>query len=252
MNDTPALNRVIRIATRTGLARASLEDDFHHFRIEVVHDGSRVTAVNSQSLRNPFTLCPAAGARLTELIGQSLTVRIRDIFAATDARQQCTHQLDLAAFAIAAAARGTGIRRYDARVADDDSQPCRLATVSRGGVEVLAWNFADGKIIAPEPFTGVSLGRGFSSWVSGNLDDETTEAALVLRRSIFISSGRGKIALLDAMEHAAPHGGCWVGQPERAAQALRERGSTSDFTGRAQLLTSKDDAWISFDDLTQN
>ena len=108
MNDAPALNRVIRMAARAGLARASLEDDVHHFRIEVVHDGSRVTAVNSQSLRNPFTLCPAAGARLTELNGQSLTVCISDIFAATDARQQCTHQLDLAAFAIAAAARETG------------------------------------------------------------------------------------------------------------------------------------------------
>jgi hypothetical protein len=59
---TAALHGVIRLAGRQGEMRAALEDDFHHFRVVLCHDGSYVLAVSSEGLRVPYSLCPAPGS----------------------------------------------------------------------------------------------------------------------------------------------------------------------------------------------
>jgi hypothetical protein len=245
MNDErPALNRVIRIAGRPGAVRATLEDDFHHFRVVLHHAEGRVTAVESDSPRFPYSLCPAAGLQLRQIVGMGLSEDMTAVFRIADAREQCTHQIDLAALAVTAAARGTTRRRYDLVVYDHRPGEGRHAMLSRDGAPLLDWTLDGYAIATPEPYAGRGLGSGFTAWVAQSLDPETAEAALVLRRGVFISGGRGMAERLDSYASARVSGGCWVQQPARAALAARQKGSTLDFTGRAALLTRADETWL--------
>lgn len=228
-----------------------VEDDYHHFRVEVLHANGRVTAVRTDSPRYPYSLCPAAGSRLSELIGHDVTSRISDLSNLVDVRLQCTHQFDIAALAIAAAARGSRERRYEA-IVDDVSLDARRAVLWRDSVLVLEWDVEGRMIISPHALAGIGLGTGFTRYVAQTFDAETAEAALVLRRAVFVSSGRGMTERLDALSHAPPRGGCWVEQPERAGEAFRVRGSTHDFTGRRHELTQDDDGWLAFTDLNRS
>lgn len=253
IGNRPALNRVVRITTTEKTARAVIEDDFHHFRVEVVHDGLTVTRIRADSLRNPYSLCPAAGFQLNVLRGASLDRSLPNLLRTVNARQQCTHQLDIALLAMSAAARGTVSRRYDAVVTDAGdfaANPTpREATLFRDGEIIADWAVEGSSIVEPATFAGVGLRRGFLAWVADHLGDEDAEAALVLRGAFFVSSGRGKIEQLDAMPHAPATAGCWVQQPERAEISLRERGSTLDFSERPAMLTVADDDWLEFLDL---
>jgi Protein of unknown function (DUF2889) len=241
-----SLNRVVRTAVGAGQARAVVEDDFHHFRVALSHDSAAVTGIEAVTLRSPFSLCAAAGERLDEVIGAALTPFAANVFLRTEPRLQCTHQFDLAALAIAAAARGSG-RCYRVQV-PDPIEGRTHATVSRDGEPILAWDVQDYAIAGPDRFTGIGLGKGFTDWVTRNLDVDEAEAALVLRRGVFISRGRAMRVQLDAQPHARASGGCWVQQPERAASALRNVGSWRDFSADAQLLTLLDEAWLAFGD----
>jgi hypothetical protein len=49
--------------------RAALEDDFHHFRVEVVCEDEVVKIINATSPRTPYSLCGQAAAQLDQLIG---------------------------------------------------------------------------------------------------------------------------------------------------------------------------------------
>lgn len=241
-----ALNRVVRTALGAGAVRAVVEDDFHHFRLTLRHDDRWVTAIEPETLRSPFSLCAAAGGRLDEIIGVALTPLAADVFRHTEPRLQCTHQFDLAALAIAAAARGIG-RCYRVHVPDLTAGRTH-AVVSRDGELVMAWDVEAYAIAAPARFSGIGLGAGFTDWVMRNLDADAAEAALVLRRGVFISRGRTMRAELDARPHAQASGGCWVQQPERAARALRNVGSWRDFSAGAHLLIVSDEAWLAFSD----
>ena len=128
-------------------------------------------------------------------------------------------------------------------MADQDATP-RRALLARDGAVVLRWVLSDYAVQEPAPYAGIGLGAGFSAWVARNLGEDEAEDALVLRRAIFISSGRGLAPWLDAQPHAPMGGGCWVQQPTRAPDALRQRGSTLDFTGQSHLLTAGSEAWL--------
>ena len=86
-----------RILVRRAGARAwgELEDDFHHFRVELRHDGSLVTDVVGSGLRSPWTTCLDAGVPLRTLVGTRLTTGPLAL-SHLDARQNCTHMFDLA------------------------------------------------------------------------------------------------------------------------------------------------------------
>jgi hypothetical protein len=238
-----ALNRRIRIAAREGEARAVVEDDFHHFRVTIAHDGRRVTAAKAEALRRPWTTCSLAADRLTELVGFALSPCASAILDHTDALQQCTHMFDLAGLAIAAAARGQSLRSYEAVVPDRRGDRTR-ASLARDGEPYLAWDLEGTTIVGARPFGGRDMRAGFSDWVKSALSLEEVEAALVLRRAIFISGGRG--VDLDQAKQAPAGGGCFARQPERAALGKRMVGSTLDFTERAEVLLRDDRAWLAF------
>lgn len=238
-----ALIRRIGIATRDGEARAAVEDDFHHFRVSILHDGACVAGAQAQAPRRPWTACALAADRLTELIGMELSPRASAVMAHTEQRLQCTHMFDIAGLAIAAAARGIATRRYEAVVPDRigrKSEP----VLTRDGVEVMRWKLDGAIITAPALFAGVGVHAGFSQWVDTHLSLDDAEAALVLRRAVFISGGRGRD--LDSAIHAPARGGCFVQQPERAESVKRMIGSTFDFTDRPGALLADDQPWLAF------
>lgn len=239
------MNRIIRLAAREGEARAAIEDDFHHFRVVVRHEGGTVTSATSVTFRAPYSLCAAAESRLEALVGQPVTTVLPALTRDIDARQQCTHQFDLACLAIAMAARGPGSRSYHA-VVDDSRDEHYRAALRRDGEEVLAWDMDGDTIAGPEPFAGRSIHSGFTPFVAQALGGDEAEAALILRRAVFITSGRGVDEWVDSLAHALNTGGCWVQQAERHQQALRNKGSAKDFSGRTDQLTAGDSDWIAF------
>jgi hypothetical protein len=243
-----ALHRRIEIVTRqtgpdSAEARTAIEDDYHHFRVTIRQQGGRVSEAFSQALRHPTTLCPAAGDRLAELVGMPLSDASAAVNQTTDPRQQCTHQFDIAGLAVAALARGLPRRLYEAAV-PDSADGRRTAVLKRDGEIVLQWEMQGFVIEAPAPYAGRDLGGGFTGFAR-SLPLEDAEAALVLRRAVFISFARGFD--LDAPDiPTGPLGGCWVRQPERYDQARRVMGSTWDFSGRDETLLSDDKAWLAF------
>jgi len=210
--------RLIRIAVHPGTVRAVVADDVHHFRVEIHHDNQVVTGYRTEALRIPFSLCDMAGGRLQQLVGQPLTPRITDIHRQVDGRQQCTHQFDLAALAVVAAARQRS-RGYDLVVSDPVEKQCD-AWLRRDDGFILHWRIDRNIICAPEPYARLNVGSGFTDWVSHTCDDDDAEAALTLRRAHFISRGRGMLDEINARTHAPDRGGCWVQQPERAEKAM--------------------------------
>ncbi len=221
-----------------------VEDDFHHFRVTIRHADGRVTEATSQALRSPTVLCPLAGDQLADLVGMALSPSSAAALGQTDARQQCTHMIDIAGLAIAAAARGIARRGYAALVPDREDGRTH-ASLTRDGEPVLNWAIAGRVIEGPAPFAGVNIDSGFTGWSQKTLGLDEAEAALVLRRAVFISGGRG--VDLDAPgRRTGPLGGCWTWQPERADRATRNIGSTWDFTGRAEALTLDDGPWLAF------
>lgn len=240
--------RVIRIVTRgeasgAGEARAVVEDDYHHFRVSILHDGKHVTGSLTDSHRWPFTLCRAAGDRLQELVGMPLSTDVTAVFRRADARQQCTHQFDIAALAVTAAARGIALRRYDIAI-PERIDGHTYAELSRDGREILRWEVFEQKIVAPGSFAGRGIGSGFTDWAITTFSVEEAEAALILRRGVFLSLGRNPD--WPVRPHALPTGACWVQQPERNEQALEMVGSRRDFSKQPHLLVAGDEEWIRF------
>src|SRR5260370_26910870 len=237
----PALNRAIALTVHRGAVRAALEDDFHHFRVLLRHDGRRIVAASSESLRQPYTLCSAAGERLSQLIGAALAEGLTMVFPHTDPRLQCTHQFDLAALAIAAAARGTS-RHYHARVPDriDDRADPELW---RDGQSCLQSHVQADLISSPARYAAIALRHGFTDWAARELGPDEREAAIVLRRAVMIAVGRRMLQRLDREPYPLARGGCWVLQPERNRDARRVFGSVPDFTHRSGVLPSEDAAW---------
>src|SRR3546814_12775219 len=92
------------------------------------------------------------------------------------------------------------------------------------------------------------LGRGFTAWAGTSLNTDDAEAALVLRRAIFISGGRGRTEELDRQPHAVARGSCWVQQPERASLATRQKGPWRAHSESPHPFTAGADRWRAFEE----
>lgn len=205
---------------------AELEDDFHHFRVWIGHDGERVVTVGAEALRYPWSTCPQAKAELLALTGAPLTADTAALAALVPPRRNCTHMHDLAGLAVAHAARGRDHRRYDAVVPDRDPEGRTRAVLWRDGAEVLAWDLHRHRIAGPPPWSGRDLRAGFVAWAGANLDPDDAEAACVLRRAAAIALGR--MVDLDAYERAdelreVMLGACYTFSPAVIATARRVR-----------------------------
>jgi hypothetical protein len=251
-----AYRRRIELATRevahaTREARIAIEDDHHHFRISVFANGGHVTEVAAQILRAPNLMCPSAGSHLSELEGKPLSGSYAAVLGLTNIRQHCTRLVEMASLGMVMLARNVPRRIYEAEVRydADAGRPIEsrsTATLRRDGKAVLQWRIDRMAIVDPAPYAGRSVINGFTRFVS-ELDDETAEAALVLRRAVFTSLGRGMDLDAPDAPRSGAEGQCWAWQPERAERALRNIGSTWDFDLNPAALTAEDRAWIGFD-----
>jgi hypothetical protein len=180
-------------------------------------------------------------ARLTHLVAMPLEQRATAPGAHDDARANCTHLFDLAGLAVAHAWRhargGSARRRYDVVVPDRDEEARTTATLRRDGEACLTWHVAGPVIAGPAPFEGVPLLGAFLAWAEGALDPEVAEAAIVLRRVVWISQGREHpfptgISAIDAAQRP---GVCHSFQPD-TIRIARWTGRQRDFTGTAGPL----------------
>lgn len=207
----------------------ALEDNFHHFRLVLDHDGTSVTAITAVAVRHPWSLCPLAIRQLDRFVGRPLEVDQGKIARDIDATEQCTHLMDLAVLAMSAAARGVEHRRYDMTAT---RLPTRRmsARLRRDDGMAIDLELNDNRIISPPEFAGIGIKRGFSQWANNTLPPDLAEALLLFRRTIFIGGGRRDLdERATAAEGARNLGACFVMQPSRALRALRMVGSTLDF-----------------------
>lgn len=239
-------HRVIRMvaARRDGIVevRAAIEDRFHNFRVSAALSSSSVADIAIEPIRFPYTLCPAAGSRLDMLRGAAVSPRMSDYSRLLDSRHQCTHQFDTAAMALALATRGVLTRRYQI-AATELSEGVIKGMIACDGAEILRMRIEHGVIVAPADFAGRPLGSGFTTW-SATLDIEMAEAALLLRRMIFIAMDSRHADDYERAVHAPAFGGCWVQQPAQNTSAIRLKGRVLGIDVPVGRLTTGDEAFL--------
>src|SRR3954468_5849146 len=237
-----AYRRRIRVrAVSPGVVVSELEDDFHHFVVELRHDGEHVLSCENTSLRWPWSTCPDAAEPLRKLEGMPLARRFTAAGRWTDPKQNCTHQFDAACHAITHAASGRRERVYDIEVPRRDpatgASRCRLWV---DGEPALEWSITWEGIVAPSPpFDAAPWKGGFMRWADATLDEDDAERAITLRRACDIGMGRGMnldgIAVASALPPSMA-GVCHTMQPGVVEVALRHVGSIRDFARAPEQL----------------
>ena len=205
VSSTAGYRRRIELVTVSPeLVEGELEDDFHHFRVSIAHNGVMVTALEGTAVRHPWSTCPAALAPLRSLVGAPVTADATAHSTHGDARTSCTHWFDLTGLAIAQAGSGREHRRYDMTVPDRGEGGRTTAHLSRDDEPLLDWVVDAQAILGPEPYTGQTMGRGFLAWANAGFDPDLAEAVIALRRACRISLGR--LMDLDDYERASEVG----------------------------------------------
>lgn len=222
--------RRIVITPAADMSAASLEDDFHHMRVTLRHDGSLVTEVIGETLRAPWNICPAAAVKLAaDFTGASLSAAA----TGTDKRQNCTHLYDLAV--LAAAHAGDAIpTRYDVLVADPQDGVVN-AELRRNGETLLSWVLVRDVLAEPAELAGTPLGS-LRDWIGG-LDGPMKEAARILQWATFVAHGR-TIPLDQQSVASRMPPNCYAFQPDRAAHAVRT-GLRHDFSQSGRSLLAE-------------
>jgi hypothetical protein len=231
--------RRIRIETvAPGVVLAEMEDDYHHFRCTLRHDGHTVTACDGEAVRFPWATCPGATVLLGQLAGMPLSPRSTAVGGHADVGDQCTHLFDLAGLAVAHAHSGRELRTYAIDVPDRKGTTT-WPVLRREGAPLFAWTVEGEVITAPDLFEGQSLRSGFMRWAEAELEPDVAEAAIVMRRATMISWGRA--LSLDSVEVAAElptsfTGRCHTFSEAHVHVAVRMKGTTLDFTDAAERL----------------
>jgi Protein of unknown function (DUF2889) len=219
--------RRIELRPEPGAMWAEMEDYPHHFTVRIEHRAGVVVAIEATGIRHPWDACPVGAAGVRALVGVTLKDAMEGATWAADRTAQCVHVVDLAVLAVRHALDEERTS-YEARVAPS-ARRLREATLDRNGNRVLAWSLDGGRVIGPDRFVGLALGRRpFFDWIRGNLDGQEQEAATVLRRACSIAIGRGMD--LDAFAYAADahpaDNSCYVYSTGVAVTAHRMVGST--------------------------
>lgn len=213
--------RRIALVARGHVACGALEDDVHHVRVTVRHDGARVVEATGEAVRLPWSTCPGSEAGIASLVGTELATANRGLKAAYRTELHCTHMFDLAQLVVAQAARGDGAVDYlvTIDVPDDGPVPAKMhATITRDGATVLTWDV--------ERYSQPDVPA----------DPAVAEAAFVLRRAVWLAPiSSMRFDEYDTVEPTGlPRGSCWTAQPERIDVAFRNRGSQRHYGASEQ------------------
>ncbi len=104
--DEPLIyRRATIIDVSEGQVSAEMEDDFHHFRITLRHDGVVITGIVGESIRFPWSTCGRESEmKIQELKGSRLESLYKQL--STEQRYiHCTHLFDLVQLAVSHAAK---------------------------------------------------------------------------------------------------------------------------------------------------
>lgn len=236
--------RRIRLEQLGNSVDGKLEDCNHGFCVMVYHDGEKVTAIEPEHKRVPYTTCGGAGRELQALVGTPLGLSSQELAERVNPRANCTHWLDLTLLAIRHAARNETVRQYDVEVPDEDNRATD-AKVFRNNELVHHWLMRDWVLQAPEEMAGNTLFRGFSAWAnSAFTDEEDKEAAFILQKGYFVSRARRfdieKVSGESAAAHMSMRDACYSYSAPQRDSAVRTSGTTRDFTDTPEeLLTFK-------------
>jgi hypothetical protein len=238
-------HRKIRLVAGEGQAHGDLADDAHHFRVRITHDGERVTSVEGEAVRYPWTTCPEATGPLRAVEGMPLSTDCAAIGAHAPARANCTHLFDLAGFVVAHASSGREERLYHCVVDGPPDEPSH-ATLERDGEVLfdLTVRPRDGAphLYGAAPFDGISIYGGFLQWARQHFDPEAAEAAIMMRRAIMIAGVRHfDLDKLDrASEAQGVRGQCYTYREGIAERAVRVVGSRRDFATSHESMLDPD------------
>ena len=207
----PGFRRNQLIDPRAGRVRADVEDNLHHFWVEIEHDDVRVLALRTGAVRQPWTTCSAAG----EFLSQRMTgARLDELLKVDSPLAHCTHQHDLAL--LAAAHATDSLPTLYSTFASDQHEPVQHAELYRNGVAQLSWDITDSEIVSPGLGSGLSL-RKLRLW-EHDLSAGEREMARVLRRTVFTSGARlydySRTPTADRVVESV--GACYTFQPERS------------------------------------
>ena len=237
MTARPAFRRAIFIRNQGGRVDADMEDDFHRFGVTLRHDSRVVRGVEARADRYPWATCLEAPLALNALEGVAVSADPTAVFRHADPRLHCTHLFELAALALAQAARGEGSRLYEAEVTDP-VEGSRTARLFLDGSLALEWRLAEDIVVEPALYAGRAL-SSFNSRVLAESPPALAEILLILRR--VAQTARGRQINVDAFATAAEMGRpaqCYSLQPANAARAARVKGSVRDWPDRDALLSS--------------
>ena len=179
-----AYHRRIVVVAEDGHVRAGLEDEPHRVEMVIRHNNKQVTGIEATTPRIPWTTCPGASEKIRGFVG--LPLQHMHVPTGIDGRLQCTHMYDLARLAMARALVGQSVQ-YDVTIPDLIDGKTQ-GILLRDGEQILCWDVDGASVTGPDPFTEHII-RGVAEWPAG-LDDDTLEAALVLRRGFFVSGVR--------------------------------------------------------------
>ena len=230
--------RRVRIRVTSRQVHVDLEDSNHAFRLVLRHDGERVTAIEPEFVRHPFTTCPESGRYLAGFVGLPLH-QVPDVRRALETRSSCTHVTDMTALALAHVGEQGLERVYDAEV-DDERDGRTRARIICDGQAVHDWMVAGHAVVAPDVFAGRPMMRGFHAWAHEAFSGMEQEAAFMLQRGYFVAQAR-RYDTSPEREHPAirdgmPDGVCYSYSTPAVQRAQRMEGSKRDFTNDPEAL----------------
>jgi len=230
--------RCVRIRVTEGQVNVDLEDTNHAFRLALRHDGARITAVEPEFVRHPFTTCPESGPYVASLVGRALD-QATDVRRALETRFSCTHVTDMTALALAHAADVGVERLYEVAVEDERDGRTR-ARVGCDGRAVHDWTIARHAVLEPGALVGRPMMQGFHAWARAAFSGLPLEAAFVLQRGYFVAQAR-RYDPTPERDHPARGDGladgvCYSYSTPAVERAERIEGSRRDFIDDADTL----------------
>ena len=229
--------RAVRLQRRDNQVVSEMEDDFHHFRVTIEHDASRLLEVRGESLRFPWTTCgAAAAAELSRLAGLRLEP-LREQLSAPGRWRHCTHLFDLVEYAIAQVAAPNPERLFQISVQLSPGEGAIAAELQCDFQPRLAWRIEGGTIRAPEPFAGVAV-SDVARWAVGCAGADSREVAM-LQRAVHVSFGKiydWSFARTAADMQLAPT--CFTLAESNAVRAVPVADHVRDYTDNPQAMLS--------------
>lgn len=220
--DTPAFHRAIAIMPRAGEVTVLVEDDLHHMRVVLGHDGDVITRVDAKMIRAPWSTCPGAELQLAQTFEGA---KLADAARVGAKKQNCTHLFDLAVLG-AAHALDDAPTRYDLRVGDP-VDGVRTMDIRGNGTIRLAWTEGERRFTDPPAIAGMGY-KDMGDYIA-SLSPGDEEMARLLRGVAVISHGR-QIPIENQSDATKIPPNCHTFQPGQREVARRVSG-IHDFTG---------------------